>query len=260
VALFDSIRQQIAERPWRAGLYAFLAVTTAGAGLLAVDYLLRPDYFPVRNVRFEGEFRNVDEQVLASAVVDVVRGNFFLLDLDAVRARAQGVPWVYTVSVRREWPDSVYVRFTEQEIVAQWGAKGWINTQGEYVDLRGQTGPEGLPRLDGPAGMTARVLAHYRKLNALLADAGLQIRSLVLTARHSWNVTLDSGLQLTLGREEPEPKIERFARVYAASLGARAGQVKRVDLRYTNGFAVEWSNRVAPPRAAGMITTGSSEG
>ncbi len=251
----DTLRRRVRERPWRAGLYAFLMIAATTTLLVVVDQALRPETFPVRRMSFEGEFRNVDEKALVAAVMGRVRGNFLLVDLDAVRAQAKSVPWVYDVSVRREWPDGVHIRFVEQEIVARWGKAGWVNAQGDAVDLQGGTGPEGLPRLEGPDGTQKRVLEHYRKLDALLAPAGLHLAALMLTPRHSWNLTLDNGVTLALGRETPEPKVERLARLYPLTLAAMPGKAKRIDLRYANGFAVEWVNRASAPHRSEIVAT-----
>ncbi len=256
----ETLRQRIAERPWRAGLYAFAALALATSVLLAVDHVLRPEVYPVRSMSFEGEFRQVDEQALAAAVVDVVRGNFFLLDLENVRRHVLKLPWVYQATVHRRWPDGVHIRFSEQQLVARWGAKGWVNAVGDYVDLKDQPGPDGVPVLSGPDGMQARVLGHYRRLNTILEPAGLQVASLTLTPRHAWNVVLSNRLVLTLGREEPEPKVARFAHVYPRALAAQANSIRRIDLRYTNGFSVEWINRAATPRAAEIVATSLNEG
>jgi len=258
--MFERLQQQMTERPWRAGVYAFAAVMAIAAILFVADYILRPDSFPVRRLTFEGDFRHVDQKVLADAVINSVRGNFVLLDLDAVRAKAQSVPWVHTAEVRRLWPDGVQIRFTEQQLVARWGSNAWLNQEGEVVNLQGRPGPEGLPELSGPEGMQARVLEHYRQLGAILGDAGLAISRLSLSARHSWSLTLENGLALTLGREEPEEHVARFARAYPLSLANVLGRIRRVDLRYPNGFAVEWNGRAAPARASELMTTKLREG
>jgi len=257
---FEALQQHIVERPWRAGLYAFGGLALATFVLLAADTVLRPESFAVRSLSFEGEFRQVDQQALTAAVMESVRGNFFLLNLDAIRARARTVPWVHEVTVRRHWPDGVHIRFSEQQLVARWGKSGWVNVQGEYVNLQRREGPAGLPLLTGPDGLQQRVLEHYRNLNDILAPVQLQVAALTLTDRHSWNIVLHNGLVLTLGREEPEMKVERFARVYPRALAAQVARAKRVDLRYTNGFSVEWMNRTGAPRAAEIMATGLNEG
>jgi len=258
--VFDDLRNRVAERPWRAGLYAFVALTATTAVLVGVDYALRPQSFPVRNLSFSGEFHEVSEKELSSAVMSAVRGNFFLLDLDAIRRDVEKVPWVRVATVRRQWPDGVHIQFTEQQLVARWGQGAWLNDAGEVVDLGKRSGPAGLPLLSGPVGQSERVLEHYRQLRTILDPVGLSISQLTLNARHSWNVVLAGGLQLVLGREIPEPKIARFVRVYPKIFASSAARARRVDLRYTNGFTVEWTNRASAVRDSEIITTGLNEG
>jgi len=256
----EQFQQSVLEHPWRAGLYAFTAVVASFALVLTADMVLRPTSFPVKQMSFEGEFRHVDEHALTAAVVEHVRGNFLLVDLDTVRKHAARTPWVHRVSVQRLWPDGIHIRFTEQALVARWGSQAWVNNEGEVVQLRSKDGPAGLPRLHGPDGMSARVLDHYQKLSALFAPVGIQIESLMLTARHSWQIGLSNGLTLTLGREEPEHKVERFVRMYPAVVASQSRRPRRIDLRYTNGFAVEWGGGTAAAAPGISITTGSIEG
>jgi cell division protein FtsQ len=240
--------------PVKAGLGAVTGLAALLAFVFALDHLLRPDTFPVRQVSFEGTFERVSQEALARGVADAVTGNFFLVDLEAVRRQAERVPWVHRAAVRRRWPDGVHIRFTEQVLAARWGDDAWVNVDGERVALGKAAGPEGLPRLAGPDGTHAQLLDHHRRLSALLAPAGLSVARLTLTARHTWVIGLDNGIALIVGREDPEPKVERFARLYPGTLAGVADKVKEVDLRYTNGFAVEWAHRTnagSGPRGEG---------
>ncbi len=224
----------------RAALFILLLVAGLVAGLFGLDHVLRPSTFPVRSVSFEGRFKHVDQQQLSSAMVPVVSGNFYLLDLEAIKLRAESVPWVHQASVRRLWPDGVYIRFTEQVLVARWGESAWVNSVGEVVDLQGRLGIEGLPLFQGPEGTQAELLQQYTRLSDILASAGLRIISLQRTARRTWTIGLDNSITLVLGREEPAEKVARFARLYPGTLALQSARIKQVDLRYTNGFAVQW--------------------
>jgi cell division protein FtsQ len=226
----------------RAVAVILLVVAALVAGLFGLDHVLRPGTFPVRSVSFEGQFKHVDQQQLAKAMTPVVSGNFYLLDLDAIKRRAESVPWVHQASVRRLWPDGVHIRFTEQVLAARWGGSAWVNSTGEVVDLQGREGMEGLPLFQGPEGTQAELLQQYTRLNEILASAGLRIVMLTLTARRTWLVGLDNSITLVLGREAPEEKVARFARLYPGTLAAQSARIKQVDLRYTNGFAVQWLN------------------
>jgi cell division protein FtsQ len=232
---------------FQASLIAFTVLLVITALLFGADWLLRADSFPVRNVRFEGEFRHVTQTELSAAVKDVVRRNFLTVDLDAVKARVEELPWVRSASVRRYWPRDVDVQFTEQRLVARWGADAWVNEDGQVVRAQADDLPADAPRLEGPDGTSATVLEHYRRLTPMLASIGQDVQRLTLTARHSWRAELGNGLVLVLDREEPEQKIERFVRTYGHTLATVVGSVRQVDLRYANGFAVQWSDLRAAP-------------
>jgi cell division protein FtsQ len=43
-----------------------------------------------------------------------------------------------------------------------------------------------------------------------------------------------------IGRADPEPRLRRLVRVLPQLLAGEARGFERIDLRYTNGFAVRW--------------------
>lgn len=231
---------------------AILSAVIAVAGLVvAIDVLLRPGTLPVRRIAFEGPFYHVAQDELEAAVGRLRRVSWLALDLAAIKKRVQSVPWVHHVSVRRVWPDTVQIVFTEQKLIARWDDDAWLNHEGDVVMLPPDAGNEALPRLAGPSGSTREVLARYREFNELLAADGLSLASLRLSPRLAWNAVLDNGIELMLDRAPPRDRLARFARHYPALLAPHAAAIRRVDLRYTNGFAVQWKNAAAAPRAAG---------
>ncbi len=227
----------------KAGLRLLAGLAVLVVSLLAVDWLLHEENLPVRAVRFEGPFQHVTRAELETAVMDLVRGNFLRLDLAAVQARVEQLPWVETASVRRVLPRDIAIRFTEERPVARWGETAYVNVNGEVIHLQGEGLPV-TPRLDGPPGSARAVLERLQSFERLLAPAGLSVERLVLTARRSWRIVLKQGFALVLDRNEPERKLKRFARVYPAALAHVASRIQQVDLRYTNGFAVAWKGGV----------------
>jgi len=210
----------------------------------AADWALRAENFPVQQVRFEGSFRHVTQQELEAAVLEHVRGNFLLVDLEAVKGRVEAIPWVHRASVRRQFPNEITIRFSEQELVARWGEDAWVNASGEVARIPGAAVAGDLPRLAGPEGSSAEVLAAFRDFRAALAAGGLTLLGLELAPRRSWTLELEAegGHRLTLVLDDADPRarLERFARAYRSTLAAQVEAIRRVDLRYTNGFAVEW--------------------
>jgi cell division protein FtsQ len=212
----------------------------------AADWVLRTENFPVEQVRFEGPFKHVSQAELEAAMLDLVRGNFFLVDLDAVQQRVEALPWVYRASVRRRFPRDISVAFTEEQLVAHWTDRAWLNTNGDVVRVTGADLPSDMPKLAGPDDTSAHVLAAYQEFGRALAPLNMKLAALTLTPRRSWRLELQAPdaklLTVVLDHEQPLQRLERFARVYSATLGGEAATIRQVDLRYTNGFAVQWQH------------------
>jgi len=215
-------------------LLPLVAVVLVGASLLVIELGSRP----IASVRVAGDFRHVTRAALEAAVAPALGTGFFRVNVNAVRRAALALPWAKDVSVRRVWPDSVHIALVERDAEARWVGGGLIDADGALFHPETVPADLELPRLAGPAGSHADALARYRVLAAALAPLGAGIRSLALDRRAAWEAELTGGTRLVLGRHASPERLQRFARAFSAALGGRLGEVERVDLRYTHGFAV----------------------
>ncbi len=217
------------------GVMAGLALLTWG-----MVALLTPATLPITTVRVEGRFHHVSAEQVRTQVVGMLRGGFFGVNVDAVQRRIKQMPWVASASVRRIWPATVAIDVNEQHPLARWGAGGLINVQGKLFQPPAGSDPAGLPELIGPVGSEAMMSARYREVRAMLRPLGLKVARLMQNARRAWSVQLDNGMELVLGRADSLVRLHRFVEVWPRVLVSRQQDIVRVDLRYTNGFAVLW--------------------
>ena len=84
----------------------------------------------------------------------------------------------------------------------------------------------------------------------ILAAVGCGIDKVVLTNRQSWELFLDNGVKLILGRENIDideleghevvkKRLEKFAKVYP-QIRKNFVKISYIDLRYDNGMAIGW--------------------
>ena len=234
-------------KPWLRGLGVALVLAAVGFGLDAgIRALREPGAFPLRQVRVEGELRNLNEADLQPLAQAYLGQNFFVANLDELRTALAADPWVEEVAVRRGWPDTVEIRLRERAAFGYWGERG------EMVDVNGhrflpvavrQSGS--WPRLTGPEGREQALIKAWRDIRARLDPVGLTLVKLVQDERRAWWLTFDSGLEVYLGRERFDERLQRLAQFYPRVLAAQADRIAVVDLRYGNGFAVRW--KTAPP-------------
>jgi cell division protein FtsQ len=200
-----------------------------------VRYVLRLPVFPLRAVVLTAALQRVSSEQMEKVVHEQVSGNFFTVDLERTRQAFEKLPWVRKVSVRRKFPWSLEVEVEEQVAVARWNGTALVNTHGEVF---AGTTVQVLPAFVGQPDTSAQVMQMYGELNAALQPLKQQITQISLSPRFAWQVRLDKGMVLELGREEMQQRLARFVAVYPYSLATLVRPAKHVDLRYRNGFAV----------------------
>lgn len=225
---------------YRKSVELLIAVFITGVLVCAGYYLFDPGTLPIRQVRIEGEFRNLSTTVLQDLVGKEIKGGFFNIDVAAVRNALLTEPWVRDVSVHRVWPDSLQVFVNEQIAVTRWKDTGLLNKTGILFVPDKSTFPEDLPVLSGPDGTQTIMMEKYFYLYKQLEPLDMQISVITLDARRAWSFETDSGLQVVLGRNNFDERVERFVELIPDNLGRNPGEAEMIDMRYPNGFAVRW--------------------
>lgn len=202
--------------------------------------LTDPRVLPIKNIQVQGAFAHVDAATVRAAVVPFITGNFLTVDVRRVQRAVQALPWVRYAVVRRTWPDAVHIAVAEQVAVAKWGEDALVNDAGEIFSPPRSSFPADMATLQGPEGSGEVVVTALHDMNGMLAPLGLHIERLVLDERRAWSLVLDNGIQVILGRGDGYGRLLKFVRFYRRAFHDRATKVAKVDLRYSNGFAVRW--------------------
>jgi cell division protein FtsQ len=182
-----------------------------------------------------GSLRHVTREQIETVVRHEVTGNFFTVDLDALRNAFTKLPWVRTAAVRRIWPQSLEVTLEEHVALARWGSSATVNVHGELFHA---VSDEKLPLFEGPDDSPLEMLRQHAVFSGLLQPLQQNIREIKLSPRRAWRLRLDNGTVVELGREQMEARLERYVLVHPRSSGQLNPQPSYVDLRYPNGFAV----------------------
>ena len=80
-----------------------------------------------------------------------------------------------------------------------------------------------------------------------LIPLGLDLRSIHLDARGSWEMALANGVEIRLGRRAVAERTELFLDVVANIITSRAADIDYVDMRYGNGFTIGWNGGSRTP-------------
>jgi cell division protein FtsQ len=229
---------------------ATVLFTVLGLLLLAAFcwWAVRHPLFALGGISVHGDLAHNSAATLRANVAPRLSGNFFTVDLAATRRAFEAVPWVRQAVVRREFPNRLKVSLQEHEPVALWGEEGGsrlVNSHGEVFEANpGEVEQDGLPRLAGPDGQAAQVLAMHRAIAPLFESVDLAVEQLTLTGRGGWQAVLDTEATVELGRGEVAevvPRAQRFVQALTqvtSRYGRRPESLVSADLRYGDGFAV----------------------
>ncbi len=229
---------------------ATVLFAACGALLLAALgwWALRHPLFALGGITVQGDVTHNSAVTLRANVAPRLAGNFFTVSLARTREAFEAVPWVRRAEVRREFPNRLKVTLQEHRAVALWGPEGesrLVNSFGEVFEANpGDVEQDDLPRLAGPEGESAQVLAMYRAIAPLFEPLELAPARLQLTGRGSWQLELDTGAVVELGRgtvDEVAARAQRFAQTLnqvTSKYGRRPEALVSADLRHGDGYAV----------------------
>lgn len=222
--------------------FVFVIVALLTASWFLTKKMSDDESAPVTSLMITGEMAYTQKQDIEAAIESINLGNFFKVDVNDIQAQVSSLPWVYSVSVRKQWPNELKIYVVDQRPIAHWNGDLFINQYGETFQADSERLVNILPNFFGPEGTEIITLENFNNLNELLNFSNLNIDELVLSERFSWQITLNDGVKLNLGRENRVQRIQRFMDAYPQiKLKQKNGlQVDYVDLRYDTGLAVGW--------------------
>ncbi len=212
---------------------------------------------PIESLAISGPFQRVTALQIEEAISNEIDKGFLGADLDTMQRQVAGLEWIDQALVARRWPDRIKVTVTEQVPAAIWGERGLLNTRGDLFVEDARHVPAELPRLEGPAGSSARVAKRYLAVREQLIPLGLDLREVTLDARGAWQMSLSNGVEVRLGRREVDERTSLFLDIVANIITGRATDIEYVDMRYSNGFTIGWKGGKETP--ADEVKQGNAE-
>lgn len=216
-------------------------------------YVLQDSYFklkfwltdhqssPLTALVLTGDRLHITEDVVREVLVNQEdRLNFFTLEIAEIQKQLEDKPWVYSASIRKNWPDTLKIHIVEQSIVASWNQKSLLNRFGEIVYVV-PTEQDTFIALSGEDKHSEQVLNTYLQLNKLLQPSQYRIAALHSDKRNSSELVLKNGISLKLGKEQKLERIQLFLKAFPRiAQKYEISSIEYVDLRYDTGLAIGW--------------------
>jgi cell division protein FtsQ len=239
-----SAKQQRPARNINKGqVWKWLVIVSVGAlcvyaGMTTPQFLETVSNQRVEHVIIEGEVNYFSEQEVLGAVNNFISESLLLVDMGEIKIALEEMPWIRTVTIRREWPDTMVLSVAEEKAIARWGEGRLLNQDGAIFSPADIVGLEHLAVLSGPEGAENKVMEQYMLFNELLYQRGLKIDELSLGERGGWNLILANGVNINVGKTEVMRRIKRLVDFADPLFIDQMAIIDSIDLRYTSGIAV----------------------
>ncbi|MGM0953844.1 MAG: cell division protein FtsQ/DivIB [Pseudomonadota bacterium] len=242
---FGLLKAVLAAVPWVQVGVGATVVLLAAMMPWAMDRMLTAMDQQIVAVDVRGEFVGESRVALERAAGNWVGKSYFATDLEDIKTELEQRPWVASAAVKRVWPGRLEIDVREKKPLAYWSDGRLVSRSGQLFRPPNPEAAGRLPRLSGPDERVREVIAMARNMSDKLMNYGLGFSGLALETRGAWTLTLNSGVEVVLGRDQVERRFERFITVYENRLASRLDEVSRVDARYSNGVAVQWKAETA---------------
>ncbi len=222
---------------------AFFLLVVGGLAHIALnigDWLVDGKNAEFKQLKVQGQPRYTSEKEIIAAIKKADLHSFFDLDVKQVQHLVTDLPWVASASVRKQWPDTLQVYVVEHQAVAHWNDDLLLNQNGDVFQAHSDELPADLPRLYGPEGSESEAWRTFKQFHELFAVNKLTLNSLALSERFAWQLWLDNGIRLNLGRIEKGKRVQRFIDLYPTISQREDARIDVVDLRYDTGLAVSY--------------------
>ncbi len=228
-------------------LFLLLPIAFAGYSLSRMDELL-----PIRTIQLSGSFENLNQREVEQTLQQYIGQGFFSLDIHQLQQILHQKSWTESVSVRRVWPDKLRVTIMEKQPVARWDERHLLSDSAS-VFLADTSAFAHLPIVHAASHRPEWALRQFYALEARFDGVDERLMALRVDSRGALDVELINGLQIKLGRRDIARKIDRLVSIYLQQILPRREQIQRLDLRYSNGFAVAWKAEVLQGRDKASI-------
>lgn len=197
---------------------------------------------PIREVKLEGEFKYIGKSFASDWVANLIDGSFIELDIATLKEKIEQHPWIDAVTITRQWPDKLIVRINEQQPIAQWGEKSFLNMKGDIIKVEKTTNIKALPKLGGADVFAKQIMQQYLMMNKIIMQSDLKLKAVDMDATKAWQITLNDDIQVKLGREKVLQNLQTLVKVSQSTIKDEFNKIQSIDMRYPSGFAVAWKH------------------
>lgn len=190
----------------------------------------------------QGSLSEQQRQQLQRALGDTAQGNFYQANLQDYQARAQALPWVSQVDIKRDWQKGLIVTAVPRQPVAKFGSEKLIDASGKVFEPADneQLNSQKWMQLQSEPEKSALIMQQTEQVTKWFHPLNMNIEEVILTPRMTWLFRFSNGLRVIVDKESTSEKLYQLSILLQNQLKDKITKIETVDLRYKNGLVLTW--------------------
>lgn len=196
--------------------------------------------FKIDRITITGNVPHITSEQLSYIAKNRLRGTFFTLDIDRLQSEFSKIPWVKSVVVTRNFPDTITVYVTEYKAVARFGSEDLISPDGGVFS--GADDSAILPIFNGRKEQISQFLEDYKLLQPFLTSESLGLTSLELDSSGLSKLYLSNNLEVVMCDIDIASNVD-ILRKYFDKINQLGSGINYINMCYHNAVAVRGLSR-----------------
>jgi cell division protein FtsQ len=215
------------------------------------------ELWPVKQVIVEGDSNYLQKNTLMEFVRNQNVVGMLAINLNDLQREAVKIDWIKAIEIKKVWPDKLVFIIQEHTPVAFMGSHV-LTESGNVINVENSDMEfEHLPYLEFETDSLLttteykNIWNNFNEISRDFSSLNLNPNKLIVDKLSNWEVYFDNGLQINLGRKNHYERVTRLIQSYPVIQNKK--QLKRIDLRYHNGLAIQWWNNTDKELAANLF-------
>ena len=104
--------------------------------------LKQQDAFQIKTIKVVAAFNHLNPKSLQKTIKPYTRTSFFSFDSEKTGKSLKQLPWIYSVSIKKIWPNTVVIKLLEQKPAAEWNGTSLLNFSGDIFSPKKSSFPK----------------------------------------------------------------------------------------------------------------------
>ncbi|MFN8770518.1 MAG: cell division protein FtsQ/DivIB [Neisseriaceae bacterium] len=213
-------------------------IGAAAIFILAVSfvYYVLNHWFKIDKIIVRGNVSNLTHQELSDIIKNRLKGTFFTLNIDIIQKEFEQIPWVQSVHVVREFPDTIMVNVVEYQAIANLGHGKLLSV--EKLIFNGDDPESSLPVFTVPFNQINEALKVYSSIQPFIEFHKLVLKSMVYNGVGMTKLGFSNGMTVVICGMPVSGKLQLLDK-YWTQLYSIESNITSVNMCYKNALAIK---------------------